>query len=34
LDQQICIRQIVLNVMPKISGKSFGQIMPETGQIG
>jgi len=34
LDQQICIRQIVLKHMPEISGKCVSHIMPETGQTG
>jgi len=31
LDQQICIRHIVLKHIPKMSGKCISQIMPETG---
>ena len=34
LDQQICIRQIVLKHMPKISRKYFAQIVRETEQTG
>jgi len=34
LDQQICIRQIVLKHMPRNSGKHFAQIMPENRHTG